>query len=116
MPKDAKKKKVKGGMDAELEALLGQLSTLQVRVGGGSAGTTEASRAALARGGVGCRDASVPCVRRGLHPPHLTNVFDVVRLASLLPRSDADAVGAAAVGAAVGAAGGARGSAPGARP
>ena len=53
MPKDAKKKKVKGGMDAELEALLGQLSTLQVRVGGGSAGTTEASRAALARGGVG---------------------------------------------------------------
>ena len=40
-------------MDAELEALLGQLSTLQVRVGGGSAGTTEASRAALARGGVG---------------------------------------------------------------
>ena len=43
MPKDAKKKKVKGGMDAELEALLGQLSTLQVRVGGGSAGTTEAS-------------------------------------------------------------------------
>ena len=53
MPKDTKKKKVKGGMDAELEALLGQLSTLQVRVGGGSAGTTEASRAALARGGVG---------------------------------------------------------------
>ena len=53
MPKDAKKKKVKGDMDAELEALLGQLSTLQVRVGGGSAGTTEASRAALARGGVG---------------------------------------------------------------
>ena len=42
MPKDTKKKKVKGGMDAELEALLGQLSTLQVRVGGGSAGTTEA--------------------------------------------------------------------------
>jgi len=61
---------------------------------------------AMARGGVGCRDASVACVRRGLHPPHLTNVFDVLRLASLLPRSDADAVGAAAVGAA----GGARGS------
>lgn len=53
MPKvGVKAKKTAGGMDAELETLLGQLGTLQVRVGGGSA-TSEASRAALARGGVG---------------------------------------------------------------
>ena len=53
MPKvGVKAKKTAGGMDAELETLLGQVGTLQVRVGGGSA-TSEASWAALARGGVG---------------------------------------------------------------
>ena len=44
MPKvGVKAKKTTGGMDAELETLLGQLGTLQVRVGGGST-TSEAAR------------------------------------------------------------------------